>query len=811
MLACRYVFETASIERLRRLYDLSEAEAEEAIAAELPTVAHDYVLKCSHVFNILDARGAIGVTERAAYFGRMRRLSRLVAERYLARRSLAGHSLLDPDRPWLAGAGLRQAPPSAETLAPAGEDLPREPAGFVLEVGTEELPVGELATALDTLAQRVPALLDELRLTRRSVEVCGTPRRLVILIESLAARQADQVEEVVGPPAAVAFGPDGRPTAAGEGFARSMGVSPGELRTVQRGGQERVAATRRVVGRPAGELLAEALPALLASLSFQRSMRWNGSGQSFARPVRWLLALHGPAVVGVRFGGLVAGRTSWGLRAADQGPIVVASAEEYRSVMASAGIELDVERRRALILQQAGQRAATVGGRLGEDAELLDEVTHLVECPRAISGGFDPAYLELPQPVLTTVLKKHQRCFPVFGADGALRPHFVAVANGRELAEEVVRHGNESVVAARFADAAYFWRRDISRPLADFTPALARLTFHSELGSMLDKTARLEQLVAKLAPRLGLSATEQATAARAATLAKSDLATEMVVEFTSLQGVMGREYARRSGESESVAQAIYEQYLPRGAGDELPRTPAGIALALADRLDSLTGLFAVGIRPSGAADPYGLRRAALGVVTILAEARLRCDLAAALDDAAAVLPVALAAEVRSELVAFLRRRLEGYLRDAGYPADVVAAVLAIQGTDPARAAELTGVLAQHVQRPDWLETLHAYARCLRIVRPVSGPLPPVDPALFQVPAEQVMLAALEGATGDLDLDDAGAVLDVLALLAPTINRYFDDVLVMAEDERLRANRLTLVRRIADLPRRVADLSLLEGF
>lgn len=809
----RYFFETASIERLRTLYDLCEAEAEQALADDLPIVAHDYVLKCSHIFNILDARAAVGVTERAAYFGRMRRLSRQVAERYVAKRAGSLHSLLDPARPWLAGKQVGHAMTQAadEQLSDAGR-LPDEAADFVLEVGTEELPVADLELALQTLQERIPKLLADERLEYEALEVFATPRRLVVLVHRLAPRQQDRVEEIVGPPRAVAFTLEGAPTAAAEGFARSVGVTVAELRTVERGGQERVAATRRTLGRPAAEVLAETLSSLLADIPFQRAMRWNASGQSFARPVRWLLALHGEALVNVQFAGLRAGRTTRGLRAAGGREEVISRAEDYLRRLASLGIILDPATRRATIAEQASGAAAATGGQLAADADLLTEVTHLVEAPMAVLGAFDSSYLELPEPVLSAVLKKHQRCFPVLDLDrGGLLPAFVAVANGRELDLDLVRHGNEAVVAARLADAAYFWRRDTARRLEEFAPALARRVFHAQLGSMLDKTQRLERLVPLVARRLGLSEEEVQIASRAARLAKCDLATEMVIEFTSLQGVMGREYALRSGEPAAVAEAIYEQYLPRGFEDALPKTSAGTALALADRLDSLTGLFAAGIRPSGTADPFGLRRAGLALVTILAHTKRRFDLSAAVGDAAGGLPLALAEEDRQELLAFLARRLEGYLRDLGQPADVVAAVLAVQSNDPARAAELAATLASETRRSDWLDTLHAYARCLRIVRPVAEALPPVAPDRFVEPAEGELYRALEDLLPHLDVDDLQQVLAALRQLVPLINRYFDHVLVMAEDRELRLNRLALVRRIADLPARLVDLSLVEGF
>jgi len=802
----RYWFELADVGRLRQMYDLCEAEAALALEHGLVRPAHDYVLKCSHLFNVLDARGTVGVTERAQFFGRMRRLARQVAEAYMAERAEAGLPLgADADaRHWVAGApvgGAPEAPPADPGAAP------EDPADFVLELGVEELPVDDLDAALASLDARMPALLAELRLAHGGVKVGGTPRRLVVGVSALAPRQADLVEEVVGPPLKAAYDAAGQPTKAAEGFAKSAGVTLAELRQVEQKGEPRLLATRHVAGRGAAEVLAEALPALIAALPAARAMRWNASGATFSRPLRWLLALHGSQLVPLNWAGLTADRVTRGPRPQSR-PMAVATAEDHRKLLFSQGIEVDPEARREQIARQVARLAAEVGGTVPEDGALLAEVANLVEQPRALRGDFEPAFLDLPDPLLITVMKKHQRYFPVLGPDGRLLPHFITVANGAALDDDAVRYGNAAVIRARFADAAYFWRKDGERSLESFGAGLGGLSFQEKLGSMADKAARLVRLAPRLAAWLGADA---AVTTRAAALAKNDLCTSMVVDFTSLQGVMGRAYALRSGEPEAVAMAIEEQYLPRGAGDRLPQSLPGTALALADRLDSLVGLFAAGLRPKGANDPFALRRAALGIGTILVEKGLDMDLPAAIDAAAEQLPLPLTPEVRAELIDFIGKRLEGQLREAGHAADVVAAVLAVQAARPAAAARAVRQLEATIAADGWEATLTAYARCARIVRSQGPVADTVDSAALVDSADTTLLAAVDAAAAGLDGGDAAAVLATLARLAPAVNAFFDGVLVMAEDPGLRAARLALVGRVAGLPRQVADLSLLEGF
>ncbi len=805
---CKYNFELADVERLKQMYNLYEAEAKSAIAAGLVIPAHDYVLRCSQTFNLLDARGAIGVTERAHYFGRMRDLARLVSDLYAAQRLRMEYPFLEEEQ--AAGGGLQVAGSAVE-----GAPVEVDEADLVLEIGCEELPVGDVVSAIGQLQAAAAKLLAEARLAHGALRVTGTPRRLVVHVEKLADRQADEDLVFRGPPANRAQDADGQWTQAAIGFARSRGIAVEALQLREADGGRYVFAVQQVAGKAAAELLPELLVKLIAGIRFEKTMRWASDGVAFSRPIRWFVALFGEQVVPFSYANAHSGRGSRGLRSLNSPAIAIARAADYFDAMAANGIVVDRAQRQQLIRQQIAAAAASVGGVVPDEPALLDEVTDLVEQPAAILGSFEARYLSLPADVLTKVMQKHQRYFPVV-RDAASRdrllPYFITVANGQPSDPAVVRAGNEGVIRARYADAAFFIEHDRRQPLADFTPRLATLTFQEQLGSMLDKVRRLEQLTPWVAARLGLSAAETATAVRAASLCKSDLATSMVVEMTSLQGIMGREYALASGEPAAVAQAIFEHYLPRASGDRRPASLAGLALGLANRLDSIAGLFAVGLEPSGSADPFGLRRDALGIVQNLAEAGLSFPVRAGVAEAARLLPVAVTQEAQEKAAAFIAGRLENWLRDEGYPYDVVQAVLAAQGDDPAAARRAVAALAEVVARPDWSPVLTAYARCKRIVRklPEQYPLPAagIDPE----PAAQALLAAYQAAAPAVQAAGDVAALDAaLHSLMTPINAFFDAVLVMAEEPSQRQARLGLMQQIAALPDGIADLALLQGF
>ncbi|PWH16576.1 MAG: glycine--tRNA ligase subunit alpha/beta [Anaerolineae bacterium] len=815
----KYYFEIADVERLRQMYDLFEAEARACLEQGLVLPAHDYVLKCSHTFNVLDTRGAIGVTERQAFFGRMRDLSRRVAEAYLAQRQALGF-------PWLQRQVRLASAVDLPTLSPAKSSSPervsaqpsveKDTLPFLLEIGTEELPAQDLADALEQLRTSLPAWLDDLRLAYRSLQVMGTPRRLVIYIPELATRQSDHESLVKGPPAARAFNPDGSPTAAAEGFARSKGLSVKDLQVREIDGGQYVVAILRQAGQPATAVLAQALPEWIASLRFEKSMRWNQSNIAFSRPIRWLMALFGSTPISFEYGGLTAQPRTRGLRFLQPSEKELISVEAYFQFLQDQGIVLEPQQRRAQIAARVQALAQEVGGMCEMDADLLDEVTHLVEAPAVLRGSFEAAHLELPREVLISVMKKHQRYFPVQKEDGTLLPYFITVANkpvtnGSCEGAEVILEGNEHVIRARFADAAYFVREDLKQPLESFLPRLNTLTFQYKLGSMLDKVRRIEQLVDTIGAMCGLEKGEMAVAKRAAHLCKADLATQMVVEMTSLQGVMGRYYALQNGESPAVAEAIFEHYLPRFAGDGFPKTKAGLVVGLADRLDTLAGLFAAGLAPSGNKDPFAQRRAALGLVQNLLAWKLDFSLQKALQAAAQLLPLEATSESLATCQAFLIERLRNYLLEQGYRYDVVEAVLAVQGENPFAAEQAIQALSQWVGREDWHTILPAYARCVRITREFTQRFP-LDEALLQETAERALYDAFVQAQAvprrPGSVDD---FLNAFLPLIPAINRFFDQVLVMCEDQNLRQNRLGLLQRIVALADGVADFSRLEGF
>jgi glycyl-tRNA synthetase len=807
---CVYNFELADVERLKLLFDIYRAEAEACIGRGLVAPAHDYVLRQSHTFNLLDARGAIGVTERAKFFATMRNQARAIAELYVQQREQLEY-------PWLENGDTQPAAPAVPSPElPADSTRVTTAQDFILELGSEELPPQDVVDGIAQIEEKLRGLLATYRLDHGGVRVTGTTRRLVAHVQALAPRQRDEEVEKRGPALDRAYDSLGNPTKAAEGFARGQGVAVHALEP--REGY--VYAVKRVEGLPTQQVLPALCGDLLDSLRWAKTMRWNSSGVGYPRPLRWIVALYGAQPITFTWAGVTSGATSRGPRFADAAAGLPAgefttfpihAAADYFGAVAAQGVVLDRAERQALIRRQVATTAAQVEGITADDPALLEEVTDLVEAPQPLLGQFEEHYLDLPMPVLIGVMKKHQRYFPVLHA-GKLLPYFVTVANAVDLAHpEVVIAGNEGVIRARYADAAFFYRQDTARTLESFTPRLATLTFHAKLGSMLDKAQRLTQLAPQIAQMIG-HPEAVATVTRAATLSKSDLVTNMVVEMTSLQGIMGEVYARHSGEDPAVAQALREQYLPRTAGDANPASPAGLILSLADKLDSLTGLFAVGAIPSGSNDPFGLRRAALGIVNNLLAAKLDFSINAGLAAAAAGQPVPVSDAARQETATFITRRLQGLLLEAGYRYDVVEAVLAVRGDNPVAAQTACQALQTVVNHAGWENTFTAYARCARITRTLDSTLP-LNPAVYAEEVEHDLHTAYTAAAAALELapHPAEALGTELHNLAPAINAYFDKVLVNAEEPALRQARLALVQHIALLPHAIADLSKLQGF
>ena len=783
----RYYLDDADVDVNKRLFEDYAGEARRMLDARLPVPAHYYVLKCSHTFNVLDARGAVSTTERARAFARMRTLSREVAQLWQERRAELGHPL-----------GLAAA--AAPARLPDRLPVIREPATLLFEIGTEELPAAEVTRTVARVREAIAAKLAATRLAHGEIRCYGTPRRIITLVADVAPREPDAERTVRGPRVGVAYADDGSPTKAAAGFARGQGVDVADLVRVD----DQVAVVRTDTGRDAAEVLSELLGSVVTELRADKNMRWNDPTLSFARPVRWLVALLDDIEVPVAVASLSGGRTTRVHRTAAHPVVDVPSARGYLEFLAAHDIVADGAVRRSRIVTVASELAAGVGGvvdTVGE-AALLDEIANLVESPTPILGSFDPRYLELPQEILTTVMRKHQRYLPVRDAEGELSAHFVAVANGA-VDVAVVRAGNEGVLRARYEDAAFFWRADLRTAPSVMKEGLARLSFAEGLGSMADRANRIAGVALELGA--GLAAADRATLERAAGLAKFDLASQMVIELTSLAGTMAREYAIRAGAPAGVAQALYEMELPRSAGDAVPASAPGALLSVADRFDLLAGLFGVNVNPTGSSDPFGLRRAALGVVAVLRavpavrDVTVSRGLAAAADqlrgqgvdvpDAA----LATAAE-------FVARRYEQQLLDAGHDHRFVAAVLPLADA-PAVADETLAELERRAGQPEFAELAAALQRVRRIVPDdvAAGQ----DVGVLTEPAELALAEAL-GKVSGVAVGSLGEFVDIAGELVGPINTFFDGVLVMADDPAVRAARLGLLAAVRDLARGVLD-------
>ena len=540
---------------------------------------------------------------------------------------------------------------------------------LLFELGVEEMPSAYMPKALDDLSQLARKKFDEARLHFSDLKVYGTPRRLTLYISSLEENQQAALIETRGPKKAIAYDKKGRPTKAALGFARGQGVKPEDLIIKEVDGVEYIFASKEESTRPSTEILGDLLQDLVYSLVFPKSMRWAYYNTRFARPIRWILALFGEQVVELQIENIKSGRITFGHRFLGQGPLEVKKASEYFQALSENYVVLDQDERRALIWQQVQDTAQAHGGSALENSELLEEVTYLVEYPQAFFGQFSDSYLEVPPEVLTTSMIEHQRYFPVYEQGGQLMAGFIGVRNGTDYCLDLVRAGNERVIKARLEDALFFWKEDTKKPLEDMVPRLAEVLFHERLGSIMDKVVRLSVLASYLGQKLALSSENRI--ARAAYLCKGDLVSSMVYEFPELQGIMGRYYAHKSGEEAEVSQAIFEHYLPRFAGNQLPQTHTGIVLSLSEKIDNLIGCYAIGIKPSGSQDPYALRRQALGIVNIIIDHELNLDLGQVLAQAytgfQGIEPEQDMEVTVSEVLDFIGQRLRGVLLEKGLP------------------------------------------------------------------------------------------------------------------------------------------------
>ena len=677
---------------------------------------------------------------------------------------------------------------------------------LLLEIGTEEVPAHVMPGILSQLKENAAKTFEELRIEYKNIKTLGTPRRSALLVEGLAEQQADLSKENRGPAVNIAFDADGNPTKAAQGFARGQGVKPEEL--VTKDGY--VYAMVHEKGGQTVDLLGDTLKGLVDGLNFPNNMHWADLDYKFIRPLRWLVALYGQDVIDFEVANVKSGRTSRGHRFLSEGDFEIANAEDYVEACRKASIIVDQNERCEMIRQQIAEVAAANGGQAEVNEDLLEEVLYLVEYPTALCGKFDEKYLALPAEAVITPMRDHQRYFPVL-KDGQLLPLFITIRNGGKEHLETVQHGNERVLRARLEDAQFFFDEDRKNTLEQHGEKLKTVVFQDGLGTIYDKALRLEVLAGYIADAIGANEQDKKDAVRAAKLAKADLVTGMVTEFTELQGVMGREYALLDGETKAVAQAIDEHYMPRFAGDSQPASVAGRIVSLADKIDTIVGTFSRGLIPTGSQDPFALRRQALGIVNMLKEAQYHISLSQLVAKAMELLKIADAgqqAKLQNDVADFMKLRLKNVLADAGIRYDVVDAVFVT--VDDIYGVFLRAQAVNEAVKQDMEKTIQAFVRTGNIARKAEDVQAAVEADILAEQVEKDLCKAYEAVASKVEKevaaqDYAGAIATLSQLAAP-IDAFFDGVMVMDKDEKIKNNRLGLLKLVDNLICQVADFS-----
>jgi glycyl-tRNA synthetase beta chain len=680
---------------------------------------------------------------------------------------------------------------------------------MLLEIGCEEIPASYIPAALKALRRMVEDRLQELRVGHGEVHVWGTPRRLSLMAENMDEVQADLYQEVIGPSAQVAFDGQGKPTAAAHGFARAQGVPVTALTVVETARGSYVVAQRCEEAGPIRDILCQHIPNWIRAIPFPKSMRWKDLDMRFARPIHWIVAMLGDESLPFDLENLSSGRITHGHRFMSPMEVEIPSSRAYLDLCRSLHVVVDPKEREGIIYREALKAAQALSGRLVEDPELLETIVYLVEYPVAITGCFEKSFLSLPREVLITAMREHQKFFSVEDSNGQLLPFFVNIANTKPKSTDLIREGNERVLRARLTDARFFFQEDRKRSLEERVRDLKGIIFHAKLGTLFEKVQRIRSLAVALAKELMPALVQKLE--RAALLCKADLTTEMVGEFPSLQGVMGHEYALADGEDPEVALAIREYYLPAFSGDRLPSGPVGALLGLADKLDTILGCFCVGESPTGAGDPFGLRRAALGIIHIMQERAYELPLGDminlgldVLDDKSQGAKGTVAADVSK----FFRVRLQNLLASQGRSVEAVEAVLAAGFHNVPDVFRRLQALEVFMEKEDFADLAVSFKRVLNILG--GYPSGSVDENLFQYPEERELFKTLTKVEGQIDaLVRNGKPLRAFEALAATrkqIDRFFDSVLVNVEDVRIRENRLSLLARLGKLFIKLADFS-----
>ena len=808
-----YNFEHANVGMLFDQFNTYEKETYACLDVGLVLPATDHVLKCSHTFNMLDARGVISVTERVSYIERVRRLAQRIARAYVTQREEMGHLLMGRFETEASSSKVGSVSKRTDEVSNTYET-----ADLLFEIGTEEIPASYVPPALDQLSKIASDSLAEHRISFGDIQTFATPRRITLAIKNIKTLQESQETEIIGPPKSIAYDENGEPTKAAIGFAKSQGVELSEIHIVETERGEYIAVSKLEEGISTRELLEKLLPDWIEVLRFPKTMRWETESAEphafarFARPIRWLIALLGDEVINCTYGAAHAGRITYGHRSLHPDPITLASADvdTYIQKLQEVDVIVCPKQRRDIIEKQVRTVLESDECLPVIDEDLLNTVNYLVENPQQIVGNFSESHLELPPEVLITAMKKHQRYFPIWKSETELAPKFITISNGTDGNFDGVRHGNERVLHARLNDAEFFYREDQKTKLADKIERLGAVVFHAKLGTLLDKANRLKTLVKFITTELKLSETTTHQAERAALLCKADLTTQMVIEFPSLQGITGRYYALNSGEPDEVATAIAEHYQPLGADTPLPETDVGAILAVADKIDTIVGYFGIEERPTGSQDPYSLRRHALGTIRILQDRQLPLSLDSVVEKVISLYDVELVDTTKTSVLNFIKERLRVILQSQQYTPDLVDAILAVGEVNITDILKRASALAEFRLTPNFENIYNALNRILRIL-PENAP-ETVDVGLLKDNAEKELNTHITEAEPNFEKSiqskEYSELLKQLAELQPTIEKFFDDVLVMAEDADLRRNRLALLNRIAKHIYAVADMTKL---
>lgn len=803
-----YNFEEASSDMWFRHFADYEKEAKDLIGKHLPIPAYDFVLKASHAFNILDARGVISVTERTGYIGRIRDLARLVATEYLASREKKGFPLLKPEKK--KASSLKKISFSTKFDSTKKKD-------FLLEIGSEQLPATFVPIGMRHLEMATRKLLEESELAYDRIEVFGTPQRLAVLVYGLSEGSSDKSVERKGPPVESAFDKTGQPTQQGAGFLRQLQRETSTLDKIRK--KEVPGLEIRLIkdveylfsiytqqGRSTMEILSTHLPKLITDLEFPKKMRWADLEISYARPIRWIAALYGKQVIPFQVGNTSSGSSSWGHAQLLPEPLKIQAPKEYLSTLKKAFVLADPEERKASILRQMATLSRKLQGSAVSVEKVLPQVLFLTEWPQLTYGLFDESFLKIPKEVLISEMVEHQKYFPLVDTKGQLKNMFLITADQKPNA--TIRSGNQKVLSARLSDGSFLYEQDRKNPLGSFNEKLKMMTFQKELGSMFEKVLRIERIAKVLNKHLSLADSSYVT--RASLLAKADLASNLVCEFPELQGTIGKYYAKEQGEPEEVAIAIEEHWMPRSESSPLPKTPTGIILSLADKIDNLLGYFRVGLKPTSSSDPYALRRQTLGMLKILIENGRSIHLPSLLKECAECHP-GLSSQGIDEILAFITSRAKTVFEDCGFKKDTIEAVLQGSCINPYDQFCKTQALSTFRTFSEFTLFFEVYKRVKGFLE--SGSIITFHPELADHPAEKRISAAIDKIEPQVNAFIQSfqylEAFRLIATLQDPLSAFLDQVKILVEDPKTKDNRIALLQKVFALFTGLMDLRKLQ--